>query len=157
MTLIRPARFPDDLAAVLAIWREYVASPSVDLAHQNNEAEFAALPGKYAAPAGRVLLAEAQGEVVGIVAMRPVSADIAEMKRLYVRPAGRGRDLGRRLIGAIIAAAREAGYAEMRLDVLAEFTAARRLYAEFGFAPAPPVVVNPIPGTEFLGLVLQAG
>jgi len=86
MTIIRTARFPDDMMAVVDIWREFVASPSVSLDHQNNEAEFALLPGKYARPAGCVLLAERGGAIDGCIAFRRVTPAIAEMKRLYVRP-----------------------------------------------------------------------
>jgi len=156
MLSIRPAHYPQDAAAVLSILREFVASPSVSLAHQNSEAEFAALPGYYAPPEGRLLLAEGDdGAILGIVALRKITPEICEMKRLYVRPAGRGLGLGRQLIARLLAEAREAGYAEIRLDVLAEFTFAQRLYAEFGFAPADPVSFNPLPGTRFLGLALH--
>jgi GNAT superfamily N-acetyltransferase len=152
--MIRIAEFPQDTQALLDIWREFVASPSVSLAHQNNEAEFAALPGKYAPPGGLVLLAEADGRLAGTVAMRRVDERICEMKRLYVRPVGRGRSLGRQLVARLIEEARAVGYAEMRLDVLAEFTWARALYREFGFTAAEPISYNPLPGTDFLGLTL---
>ncbi len=155
MAEIRPAQFPADGAAVLDIFTEYVISPSVSLDFQGNEAEFANLPGKYAQPAGAILLAWLGGSLVGCVAMRPVDAAICEMKRLYVRPAGRGLGLGRRLAEAIVSVARDAGYAEIRLDVLAEFDKARALYAALGFRPAKPVAYNPVPGTEFLGLPLR--
>jgi ribosomal protein S18 acetylase RimI-like enzyme len=155
MLEIRPVRFPEDHAAVLEIFTEYVNSPSVSLDFQGNEKEFGGLPGKYAPPAGAILLGCLDGEVVGCVAMRPVDAAICEMKRLYVRPAGRGLGLGRSLAEAIVAAAQEAGYAEMRLDVLPEFDEARALYASLGFRTAEPVAYNPVPGTEFLGLSLR--
>ncbi|WP_294235909.1 GNAT family N-acetyltransferase [uncultured Sphingomonas sp.] len=152
--MIRPARFPDDATALLDIWREFVASPSVSLDYQGNEAEFATLPGKYARPGGCVLLADRDGAINGCIAFRRVSATIAEMKRLYVRPRARGGRLGQRLVEALIVEARAQRYAEIRLDVLAEFTWARALYARFGFVPAEPVSHNPLPGTAFLGLRL---
>lgn len=155
MAEIRHAEFPADGDAVLEIFTEFVNSPSVSLDFQGNEAEFANLPGKYAPPNGAVLLAWHDGAVVGCVAMRPVDGAICEMKRLYVRPPGRGLGLGRRLAEAILAAARDAGYAEMRLDVLPEFGRAREIYASLGFGPAEPVAYNPVPGTEFLGLSLR--
>jgi GNAT superfamily N-acetyltransferase len=96
MINIRQAQFPDDMSAVQAIFREYVASPSVSLEFQDYEAEFAALPGKYAAPRGRLLLAWQAGTVVGCAAFREVNAATCEMKRVYVRPAARGAQLGRR-------------------------------------------------------------
>lgn len=155
MATIRQAIFPADGPAVLDIWREFVASPSVSLAHQNNHLEFADIPGKYAAPDGCILLADNDGRIDGCVALKRIDADICEMKRLYVRPRGRGARLGHGLIERSIGEARALGYAEMRLDVLAEFVEAKKLYAAFGFVPAAPVSFNPLPGTAFLGLRLR--
>src|SRR2546425_12653644 len=98
MTDIRPARFPEDLDAVVRIFREYVASPTVSLDFQDFETEFAALPGKYAAPEGCVLLAWKDGQPVGCAALRQVDAQTGEMKRVYVRPTVRSENLGRRLV-----------------------------------------------------------
>ena len=154
MTIIRPARFPDDTASVLGIWREFIARSPVNLDYQGNDAEFAALPSKYAAPKGCVLLADRGGEIDGCIALRQVSTDICEMKRLYVRPHARGRHLGHALVERLIAEARSAGYREMRLDVMEKLTAARALYAAIGFAPAEPISFNPVPGASFLGLDL---
>ncbi len=148
---IRNACFPEDAAGVLAIFREYVESPSVSLAYQNYEAEFAALPGDYAMPGGRLLLAEIDGQIGGCVALRRVDAAICEMKRLYVRPAARGLAIGRRLVERLLVEAVDAGYQEIRLDVLDEFSHAQRLYYDLGFVNAEPVSYNPVPGTRFLG------
>ena len=156
MVEIRPARFPADRAAVLAIFTEYVHSPSVSLDFQGYEEEFADLPGKYAPPEGRLLLAAEGERVIGCVALRKVEDGVCEMKRLYVRPEARGMALGRRLAEAIVEEARSAGYAEMRLDVLPEFEAARRVYRSMGFVPADAVSHNPVPGTAFLGLDLRS-
>ncbi|MCJ2187924.1 GNAT family N-acetyltransferase [Novosphingobium beihaiensis] len=154
MIAIRTAAFPADSDAVLDIWREYVASPSVSLDYQGYEDEFRNLPGKYAAPEGCILLAEKGARIAGTIALRKAGPAICEMKRLYVRPEARGTGLGRTLAEALIGAARRAGYAEMRLDVLAEFTAAQKLYTSLGFIPAEAVSFNPTPGTQFLGLSL---
>lgn len=151
MTDIRPALFPQDLDAVVRIFREYVASPSVSLDFQDFEAEFAALPGKYAHPQGCVLLAWKEGQPVGCAALRPVDARVAEMKRVYVRPTVRGEQLGRRLVQDILDRARQAGYTRICLDVLPEFQAAQRLYESLGFVDAEPVSINPVPGTRYLG------
>lgn len=151
---LRPAHFPTDLPAVLEIFREYVRSPTADLGFQDYEREFADLPGKYAAPRGCVLLAWAGDELLGCGALRPVDDSSCEMKRVYLRPAARGRQLGRQLVERLLAEAREAGYRRVCLDVLPEFVAARRLYASLGFVPAPPVSFNPVPGTLFLALNL---
>lgn len=152
---IRKAAFPGDLAAILDIWREYVSSPSVSLVYQQNEKEFAGLPRKYRPPEGCILLGEIEGQLTGCVAYRKASAQVCEMKRLYVRPTARGTGLGRALVAAVIDEARNAGYAEMRLDVLAEFETAQKLYASFGFKDAAAITQNPTPGARFMGLKLD--
>ncbi|WP_412479623.1 N-acetyltransferase family protein [Azonexus sp. IMCC34839] len=154
MIQIKPADFPDDLERVVAIFREYVASPSVSLDFQDYEAEFAALPGKYATPEGRLLLAWKDGAVVGCAALRKVDGSVCEMKRVYIRSTARGEGLGRKLIESLLAEAREAGYTRICLDVLPEFVVAQSIYESLGFRPAPPITFNPVPGTKFLGLDL---
>ena len=155
LILIRSAQFPADLDAVIAIFREYVTSPKADLGYQDYETELAALPGKYAAPAGRLLLAYLNVAVVGCAALRQVDALTCELKRVYVRPAARGHQLGRQLVLQMMGEARAAGYQRMALDVLPEFEAAQALYRSLGFVPAAPVSHNPVPGTQFLALQLQ--
>jgi len=151
MTTIRYAKFPEDQVAVLRIWREFIANSPVNLDYQNNDAEFASLPGKYAPPGGCVLLADHNGEIEGCIALREVNADICEMKRLYVRPQARGKNIGRQLAERLIAEARGIGYKEMRLDVQEKSASARRLYKALGFVPAEPISFNPVPGASFLG------
>lgn len=155
MTTIRRASFPHDLPTVSTIFREYVQSPTANLEFQDYEKEFAQLPGKYAEPEGCILLALTDGGVVGCAALRRVDDDgTCELKRVYVRPAARGMDLGRQLVEQMLQVAREAGYTRMCLDVLPEFVAAQKLYASLGFVPAAPVSFNPVPGTKFLALEL---
>jgi len=151
---IRAARFPDDLDTVRTLFREYSAGIGIDLAFQGFEAELAGLPGKYQAPAGKLLIAWQGAEAAGCVALRPLTHGDCEMKRLYVRPAARGGALGRALAERIVAEARAAGYARICLDTLSTMTSALRLYAELGFRDIPPYVFNPIPGARFLALQL---
>jgi len=154
MTVVRLASFPIDAVGVLDIWEDFVANSPVDLTYQANETEFANLPGKYAEPDGRIIVADDGGQIVGCVALRRVSAEICEMKRLYVRPSARGRRLGHALVNRAIQEARLAGYAEIRLDVMEKSRTARSLYEAMGFRPADPVSFNPVPGASFLGLKL---
>jgi ribosomal protein S18 acetylase RimI-like enzyme len=150
MIEIEIANFPADSAEVRVIFREYAASIDVDLSFQDFEVELAALPGKFAAPRGRVLLARDGREVVGCVALRPLEGGIGEMKRLFVRPAGRGQQLGRRLAISIVEFARSAGYKAIRLDTLPSMTAALSVYASLGFERIPPYTFNPIEGAIFM-------
>lgn len=154
MLIIRQALFPTEREDVISIFHEYVNSPTVSLGFQEYEAEFAELPGKYAAPEGRLLLAYEGGTVLGCAALRRVDESTCEMKRVYVRPAARGRNLGRMLVEAILSEAKLAGYSRICLDVLPEFTAAQKLYESMGFEHAEPVSFNPVPGTKFLSLTL---
>jgi GNAT superfamily N-acetyltransferase len=153
---IAPASSSADIAAVVALFRAYAASLEVDLAYQGFEAEVAGLPGKYAPPDGELLLARgADGEALGCVALRPLDeAGCAEMKRLYVLPAGRGTGLGRGLVEAIVERALALGYRELRLDTLPSMTEAIALYRQRGFEPMAPYYATPIEGTVFLRLTL---
>jgi len=152
---IEPVSSAADLEAVSDLFRAYVASLGIDLAYQGFEQELATLPGKYAPPAGALLIAKnLEEEPVGCVALRPLSSEICEMKRLYVDPAGRGLGLGRALTEAIIAEAIRIGYREMRLDTLPTLTAAAELYRKTGFVPIPAYYDTPIEGTLFMALSL---
>jgi len=154
---IAPIRNDDDLAAVVALFRAYAASLDVDLAYQGFEAEMAAMPGKYAPPAGRLLLARSGGGTpLGCVGLRPLDPPgCCEMKRLYVAPEGRGIGLGARLVAAVIGEAEAIGYREMRLDSLPSMGPAIALYRRHGFETMAPYYDTPVAGTVFLRRVLR--
>ncbi|WP_239807230.1 GNAT family N-acetyltransferase [Croceicoccus hydrothermalis] len=139
---------------MLDIWREFIANSPVNLDYQGNEAEFENLAVKYTPPNGCVLLSERGGAIDGCVALRKVTAEICEMKRLYVRPRARGNELGRKLVERLLVEARLMNFQEMRLDVQAKSVSARKLYSDFNFIDADPVSFNPVPGASFLGLRL---
>jgi len=149
---LHPARTAAEIAAAAALFREYAAALDVDLCFQDFDAELAGLPGQYAPRRGELLLALApSGEAIGCVALRPLEGDgLCEMKRLYVRPAGRRLGAGRALVAAIIAAAETRGYREMRLDSLPSMQAAIALYRRFGFVEIPAYCYNPVAGTIYL-------
>lgn len=153
---IAPACSPADLADVRKLFDEYVASLGIDLSFQDVEREFSDLPGKYAAPAGLIVLArDRAGQPAGCAALRPLpQAGLCEIKRLYVRPQARGHDLGRRLAETIIAHAKKTGYRRIVLDTLASMHAAQKLYASLGFKPTAAYYDNPLPDTRYLALDL---
>ena len=153
---IRPAETAQDLAAVAALLADYVASLPFDLAYQDFAAELAGLPGKYAPPAGALLLARDHvGQPLGCVALRPLPpAGRCEMKRLILTPAARGSGLGRALAQAVIAAARDRGYRELVLDTLPTMTTAIALYEAMGFRRIAPYYAPTPDGTVFLSLDL---
>jgi putative acetyltransferase len=151
---ITEARWPDDHVTVEALFREYIASLTEDISFQNPDGELATLPGKYARPGGVVLIAWDGAEAAGAVACRMFEPGVAEMKRLYVRPAYRGSGLGRELANELIDDARARGYRTIMLDTLESMSAARTLYRDLGFAPVEPYYDNPLSGVMYMALDL---
>jgi ribosomal protein S18 acetylase RimI-like enzyme len=149
---VSSARSPVDIVDATALFRAYAASLDVDLAYQGFEAEMAAMPGRYAPPAGELLLARGiGGEALGAVGLRAIEpAGCCEMKRLYVAPAARGLGVGAALVDAIAKAAARIGYDELRLDTLPTMTGAIALYLRLGFEEIAPYYDTPVAGTVFL-------
>jgi ribosomal protein S18 acetylase RimI-like enzyme len=151
---VRDAGLPDELPQVLALFREYAASLEIDLAFQHFDAEIAELTSIYQAPRGALLVATLEGKIVGCAGLRRFDDGIAELKRLYVQPAGRGHAFGRRLSEAAIARATALGYRELRLDTLPSMQSAQALYISLGFRDIAPYRHNPIAGTRYMARVL---
>ena len=151
---IRQASSAEEIEAARALFEEYAAALEIDLGYQGFADELAGLPGSYAPPRGRLLVAWVGDEAAGCVALRRLETDVCEMKRLYVRPAFRGSGLGKQLAEAIIAEARQIGYAVMRLDTVPKLAAATRLYESLGFVPRDAYYETPVAGTIFMELGL---
>ena len=137
------------------LFEEYAASLGISLEFQNFGAELATLPGDYAPPEGRLLVALWQGRVAGCIGLRKLADHTCEMKRLYVRPEFRGAKIGRALAEALTAKARAIGYSRMRLDTLPSMDRARAMYASLGFQEIAAYRYNPIAGTTFMELSLS--
>jgi GNAT superfamily N-acetyltransferase len=169
------AALPDQIEAVRMLLREYALHLNHSLGEEHiclkdYERELAGLPGLYAAPAGALLLALADGEPAGCVALKPLHPSrgvedafeaACEMKRLWVRAEFRGRFAGRMLCEALIERARELGYSAMYLDTVpAAMQSANRIYGELGFERVeryntnPILGANPSVGVEFFRLAL---
>lgn len=154
MIRIESAETPQFVATIRRLFVEYSESLEVDLCFQGFAEELANLPGDYARPAGRLALAFQGSEVVGCGALRPLSGNICEMKRLYVRPVFRGKGVGGAMIDALISSAREIGYRRMRLDTLPSMGSAIVIYRSLGFREIAPYRANPVPGALFFELDL---
>ena len=149
------ASSPEQLAQVRELFLEYAGSLGFSLCFQSFDRELAGLPGDYAPPQGRLLLAEYEGKLAGCVALRKLEDGICEMKRLYLRPPFRGKGLGRVLAERLIADAREVGYRYMRLDTVEPVMKdAVGMYRRLGFREIPPYRKNPIAGALYMELDL---
>jgi GNAT superfamily N-acetyltransferase len=152
---ILPATTPRQIAQVHRLFEEYARLLGIDLCFQNFADELAGLPGSYAPPRGRLLLAVIDDQPAGCVALRPLQDNACEMKRLFVPPAFRGQGIGRKLAEQIIAEARQIGYAVMKLDTLPSLKPATALYTSLGFSPCSPYNDTPLKETLFLELPLR--
>lgn len=141
-----------DLDAVRDIFREYQAAVNAPICFEGFENELAALPAGYFA----ILLAQndRDNRPVACVALRENTPGIAEMKRLYVRPEGRGQGLGRRMVAAAIDDARAAGYITLRLDTLPVMNEAIALYRSMNFQPIDRYNNSPDPGSLYFAIAL---
>jgi putative acetyltransferase len=152
---IFPAESESHIARTRELFLEYAQSLGFSLCFQSFDTELATLPGHYAPPDGRLLLAECDGQLAGCVALHKLEDGICEMKRLYLRPQFRGKGLGRMLVDSIITEARQIGYSRMRLDTVEPVMKdAVGLYRKIGFREIAPYCTNPIAGALYMELLL---
>jgi len=144
----------ENIREVRGLFEEYAGSLEFSLGFQGFDRELADLPGAYAPPTGRLLLARVGGVAAWCVGLRRIGEGVCEMKRLFVRSPHHGTGLGRRLATAVIEEARRAGYATMKLDTLPSMKAAIALYESLGFRETVPYTHNPIEGARFMELIL---
>lgn len=149
------AESPSQIAQARELFLEYAQTLGFSLCFQNFDKELASLPGDYAPPAGRLLLAEYDSQLAGCVALHKLEDGVCEMKRLYLRSEFRGKRLGRILADRILAEARQIGYQRMRLDTVEPVMKdAVAMYRKIGFREIAPYCANPIPGALYMELKL---
>ena len=149
------AESPPQIDQARELFLEYAKSLGFSLCFQNFDEELAGLPGDYAPPEGRLLLAECENQIAGCVALHKLTNEICEMKLLFLRPQFRGKGLGRSLAHRIIAEARQIGYSRMRLDTVEPVMKdAVVMYRKLGFREIAPYCANPIPGALYMELLL---
>jgi len=148
--VLRRAASEAEIETVRTLFREYEKSLGISLCFQNFAEEVAGLPGDYAPPDGRLLIAFVGRRPAGCVALRKIGEGVAEMKRLYVRLRFRGMKLGRQLTEAVLEEARSIGYRAVRLDTLPSMREAQTLYLSMGFTDIPPYNDHPVEGTRFM-------
>lgn len=149
------AASPEQIEEARRLFLEYAESLSFSLCFQSFDEELKNLPGAYAPPAGRLLLARQQSQTAGCIALRLLEPTICEMKRLYVRPVYRGKGVGQMLVDGIIDEARRIGYERMRLDTVGPtMQEAVALYRRRGFREIEPYRANPNAGVIYLELLL---
>ncbi|MBD0373600.1 MAG: GNAT family N-acetyltransferase [Pyrinomonadaceae bacterium] len=156
MLKLKDAETPAEIEEARRLFEEYRAWLGLDLCFQNFEKELRELPGAYAPPQGRLILALDDEAVAGCIALRDLGEKVCEMKRLFVRPRFQGRGLGRTLTDKIIAEARALGYKRMRLDTIPQkMERAVAVYRSLGFEEIEPYYSNPEPGTLYMELKLS--
>jgi putative acetyltransferase len=143
-----------DLEAVRELILAHVQARATTPGVEYMRADALSLPGRFSAPRGGLWLARAGGVAAGCVALRPLDDSAAEVKRMYVDPAWRGRGLGRALLVALIAGARARGYDVLRLGTLHDMTAAQALYGSLGFVGIERYRPDELIGTRFFELRL---
>ena len=145
-----------DIPTVRALFAEYATGLGIDLGFQKFDEELAGLPGAYTPPTGRLLVAWDGDTPAGCIAFRRLGEGRCELKRLYVRPAFRGRGLGRLLAVRALEEAEAAGYEFAYLDTLPSMAEVIALYRAIGFAPTEPYCHNPVPGALFFAKPLRS-
>ena len=154
--VVQEARDAGDVDEVRRLVLEHALVRAATPGVEYMRADALALPGPYVAPRGGLWLARATADAIGVgcVALRPLGASMAEVKRMYVDPGWRGHGIGRALLEVLIGNARASGYGTLRLGTLDDMMAAQSLYRSLGFAPIERYRADEMIDTRFYELSL---
>jgi GNAT superfamily N-acetyltransferase len=133
----------EDYRNAAKLFKEYAAWLNIDLAFQHFEEELQELKTMYAAPDGGIVLCKNSNDYIACVAVRKISNDTAELKRMFVKQAYQGHGIGKILLEKAIELARSANYTCIRLDTLNHMLPAINLYKKYGFYEIPAYYNNP--------------
>lgn len=157
MTTIRVSQATSDadFRQIEELMVEYVDWLPFELCFQDFDDERTRLTTMYGPPRGAAFLGWRGGEPVGVVGVRELADDIAELKRMWVRPTGRGHGIGTMLAEAAAEEAQRLGYRAIRLDTVAPtMGAAIAVYERMGYREIDAYRNNPLPGAKFMELDL---
>ena len=160
MLKIYPVETDRDIAFIRGLLEEYVASwfedggPVHIKEFEAHKYQMNNLGECFGPPDGCLLIAKYNEEAAGCVALRKLTGDRCEMKRLYVKPKFRGLKIGRKLAETIIEQARKIGYKYMRIHTITALEEANRLYESLGFNEINPYEYTPRDDSVFMELKL---
>jgi putative acetyltransferase len=144
MTGYLQVKTAEEYIAAAQLFAEYAAWLNIDLSFQHFEEELQQLKIMYGAPAGGIILCRVNNNFAGCVAIRKITADIAELKRMYVQPAQQHKGIGKKLLAEAVLLAKNCNYSCIRLDTLSNMTPAINLYKSHGFYEIPAYYKNPV-------------
>jgi carbonic anhydrase len=152
---IREASFPQDQKNLVSLVNEYFAWLELPASHRGFEDEMSKIEIHYTPPSGCFLIAEVDGVLVGCVGLLAHDIQVAEIKRLYVRPSHRGHALGEKLMNAIIHKTQQLGFLKLILGAIPKTKMAQALYAQLGFSETSAFYDDPIEGTKFFQMAVK--
>lgn len=133
----------EDYEAAVSLFEEYARWLNIDLCFQHFSEELAQISSIYASPSGGIILAKAGNVYIGCAGIRRIDDSVAELKRMYVKPAFQQQGIGKALLQETLALAESLQYNKVRLDTLSRLVPAITLYRQYGFYDIPAYYHNP--------------
>lgn len=134
-----------EYAIASGLFKEYAAWLNIDLGFQKFDEELSELDTMYGPPNGCIVLATDKENYIGCIALREITTEICEIKRMYVRPHAQQQGAGTLLLDEVMAFAKKMGYRKVQLDTLNNMLPAINLYKKSGFYEIPAYYFNPEP------------